>query len=232
MQTTDAQTLVLCALADGPQHGYAINVAIEQLTGRRLGVGSLYGALGPARGEGSRRRAERAGPSASRPTHRGRTRGARTRAAIDGAHRAGRSAKPRDRPDMSMVDRLVRLYPRPFQAQWGADIRASTYERTTCRAWRSESSTCGCIRPSGPPTLGSDGSTGCASTAVALAMASWLLSHLLVETDGHLVADATREAGLATSAVAIATRRRTRRTMAARRRSHGPLARRPSRPSD
>ncbi len=45
MQTTDAQTLVLCALADGPQHGYAINVAIEQLTGRRLGVGSLYGAL-------------------------------------------------------------------------------------------------------------------------------------------------------------------------------------------
>jgi hypothetical protein len=27
---------------------------------------------------------------------------------------------------MSMVDRLVRLYPRPFQAQWGADIRAST----------------------------------------------------------------------------------------------------------
>jgi DNA-binding PadR family transcriptional regulator len=50
VQTTDAQTLVLCALADGPQHGYAINVAIEQLTGRRLGgrrlgVGSLYGAL-------------------------------------------------------------------------------------------------------------------------------------------------------------------------------------------
>lgn len=45
MQANDAQTLVLCALADGPQHGYAINTAIEQLTGERLGPGSLYGAL-------------------------------------------------------------------------------------------------------------------------------------------------------------------------------------------
>ena len=41
----DAQTLVLCALCDGPLHGYAINVAIEKMTGKRLGVGSLYGAL-------------------------------------------------------------------------------------------------------------------------------------------------------------------------------------------
>ncbi|WP_210747930.1 PadR family transcriptional regulator [Actinomadura latina] len=32
-------------LADGPMHGYAINTAIEELTGRRLGPGSLYGAL-------------------------------------------------------------------------------------------------------------------------------------------------------------------------------------------
>lgn len=45
MQTNDSQTLVLCALADGPKHGYAINSAIEQLTGERLGAGSLYGAL-------------------------------------------------------------------------------------------------------------------------------------------------------------------------------------------
>jgi DNA-binding PadR family transcriptional regulator len=45
MQTNDSQTLVLCALADGPKHGYAINSAIEQLTGQRLGAGSLYGAL-------------------------------------------------------------------------------------------------------------------------------------------------------------------------------------------
>lgn len=45
MQVNDAQTLVLCALADGPLHGYAINTAIEELAGRRLGPGSLYGAL-------------------------------------------------------------------------------------------------------------------------------------------------------------------------------------------
>lgn len=45
MQGNDAQTLVMCALADGPQHGYAINAAIEELTGERLGPGSLYGAL-------------------------------------------------------------------------------------------------------------------------------------------------------------------------------------------
>lgn len=45
MQANDAQTLVLCVLADGPLHGYAINQAIEELTGERLGPGSLYGAL-------------------------------------------------------------------------------------------------------------------------------------------------------------------------------------------
>jgi DNA-binding PadR family transcriptional regulator len=45
MQANDAQILVLCALSDGPLHGYAINTAIEELTGRRLGPGSLYGAL-------------------------------------------------------------------------------------------------------------------------------------------------------------------------------------------
>jgi DNA-binding PadR family transcriptional regulator len=45
MQANDAQTLVLCALSQGPLHGYAINAAIEELTGTRLGPGSLYGAL-------------------------------------------------------------------------------------------------------------------------------------------------------------------------------------------
>ncbi|GBQ00233.1 hypothetical protein SSP531S_16470 [Streptomyces spongiicola] len=45
MRTNDAQMLVLCALADGPLHGYAINAAIEQVSGHRLGPGSLYGAL-------------------------------------------------------------------------------------------------------------------------------------------------------------------------------------------
>jgi len=41
----DAQLLALTVLADGPLHGYAINAAIERLTGQRLGPGSLYGAL-------------------------------------------------------------------------------------------------------------------------------------------------------------------------------------------
>ncbi len=45
MQANDAQTLVLCVLADGPLHGYAINTAIEELAGEKLGPGSLYGAL-------------------------------------------------------------------------------------------------------------------------------------------------------------------------------------------
>lgn len=45
MPANDAQTLVLTVLASGPLHGYAINTAIEGLTGGRLGPGSLYGAL-------------------------------------------------------------------------------------------------------------------------------------------------------------------------------------------
>ena len=45
MHSNDAQMLVLTVLADGPLHGYAINAAIEELTDRKLGPGSLYGAL-------------------------------------------------------------------------------------------------------------------------------------------------------------------------------------------
>lgn len=45
MDAKDSQVLVMCALLDGPQHGYAINTVIEALTGERLGPGSLYGAL-------------------------------------------------------------------------------------------------------------------------------------------------------------------------------------------
>lgn len=45
MHINDAQLLVLTVLAGGPRHGYAINAAIEELTGSRLGPGSLYGAL-------------------------------------------------------------------------------------------------------------------------------------------------------------------------------------------
>jgi DNA-binding PadR family transcriptional regulator len=45
VHSNDAQMLVLTVLAEGPRHGYAINAAIEELTGSRLGPGSLYGAL-------------------------------------------------------------------------------------------------------------------------------------------------------------------------------------------
>ena len=45
MHSNDAQMLVLTVLADRPLHGYAINTAIEELTGHKLGPGSLYGAL-------------------------------------------------------------------------------------------------------------------------------------------------------------------------------------------
>lgn len=45
MHSNDAQMLILTVLAGGPRHGYAVNTAIEELTGSRLGPGSLYGAL-------------------------------------------------------------------------------------------------------------------------------------------------------------------------------------------
>jgi hypothetical protein len=41
----DSQVLAPGALANGPLHSYAISTAIEELTGERLGPGSLYGAL-------------------------------------------------------------------------------------------------------------------------------------------------------------------------------------------
>lgn len=37
--------LVLSSLAGSPKHGYAIMEDVEQLTGTRLGPGTLYGAL-------------------------------------------------------------------------------------------------------------------------------------------------------------------------------------------
>ncbi|HVX47282.1 MAG TPA: helix-turn-helix transcriptional regulator [Mycobacteriales bacterium] len=45
MHSNDAQMLVLTVLAERPLHGYAINSAIEELAGGKLGPGSLYGAL-------------------------------------------------------------------------------------------------------------------------------------------------------------------------------------------
>jgi DNA-binding PadR family transcriptional regulator len=37
--------LILTSLAGGTKHGYAIQQDIERLSGRRLGPGSLYGAI-------------------------------------------------------------------------------------------------------------------------------------------------------------------------------------------
>jgi DNA-binding PadR family transcriptional regulator len=37
--------LILVSLADGPKHGYAIQQDVERVSGRRLGPGSLYGAI-------------------------------------------------------------------------------------------------------------------------------------------------------------------------------------------
>lgn len=38
LHSKDARLLVLTALAEGPMHGYAVNTAIEALTGARLGA--------------------------------------------------------------------------------------------------------------------------------------------------------------------------------------------------
>lgn len=44
-RSTNPALLVLTSLADGPKHGYAITLDIEQLSGVTLGPGTLYGAL-------------------------------------------------------------------------------------------------------------------------------------------------------------------------------------------
>jgi len=36
---------ILLSLADGPKHGYAMTQDIEAVTGRKLGPGTLYGAI-------------------------------------------------------------------------------------------------------------------------------------------------------------------------------------------
>jgi DNA-binding PadR family transcriptional regulator len=37
--------LIMISLADGPKHGYAMTEDIEQISGQRLGPGTLYGAI-------------------------------------------------------------------------------------------------------------------------------------------------------------------------------------------
>jgi DNA-binding PadR family transcriptional regulator len=44
-RSNDPGLLVLTSLADGPKHGYAITVDVEQFAGVHLGPGTLYGAL-------------------------------------------------------------------------------------------------------------------------------------------------------------------------------------------
>lgn len=42
---SDPSVLVLASLAEGPRHGYAITLDVEQLVGVRLAPGTLYGVL-------------------------------------------------------------------------------------------------------------------------------------------------------------------------------------------
>lgn len=42
---SDPQFLVLASLAEGPKHGHAMLLDIEQMSGARLGPGTLYGAI-------------------------------------------------------------------------------------------------------------------------------------------------------------------------------------------
>jgi DNA-binding PadR family transcriptional regulator len=44
-RASDTGLLVLTSLADGPKHGYAITRDVRQISGQRLGPGTLYGAL-------------------------------------------------------------------------------------------------------------------------------------------------------------------------------------------
>jgi DNA-binding PadR family transcriptional regulator len=43
--TSDPGLLILVSLATGPKHGHAMLIDIEAFAGRRLGPGTLYGAL-------------------------------------------------------------------------------------------------------------------------------------------------------------------------------------------
>ncbi len=45
VRLSDESQLILASLAGGPKHGYAIAQDIESFSGRRLGPGTLYGAV-------------------------------------------------------------------------------------------------------------------------------------------------------------------------------------------
>lgn len=50
--TSDPAVLIMVSLASGPKHGHAMLLDIEAFAGRRLGPGTLYGALSRLEGEG------------------------------------------------------------------------------------------------------------------------------------------------------------------------------------
>jgi DNA-binding PadR family transcriptional regulator len=66
MHSNDAQMLVLTVLAERPLHGYAVNSGIEGLTGRKLGPGSLYGALSRLEARGLIEAADQSAETAER----------------------------------------------------------------------------------------------------------------------------------------------------------------------
>jgi len=45
MRSSETESLVLICLLDGPKHGYAIGDDLKEMTGRRPGPGTLYGAI-------------------------------------------------------------------------------------------------------------------------------------------------------------------------------------------
>lgn len=50
--SSDPETLLLISLADGAKHGHAMLLDVEAFSGRRLGPGTLYGALSRLEEEG------------------------------------------------------------------------------------------------------------------------------------------------------------------------------------
>jgi DNA-binding PadR family transcriptional regulator len=51
-RSTNPGLLVLTSLAEGAKHGYAITRDVEEISGVRLGPGTLYGALARLEGNG------------------------------------------------------------------------------------------------------------------------------------------------------------------------------------
>ena len=45
MRSSDPSLLIMSSLAEGPKHGYAMTRDVEEMTGVRLGPGTLYGAI-------------------------------------------------------------------------------------------------------------------------------------------------------------------------------------------